>query len=145
MSDRPSVVLSEFRFTVEIDGMNWGAFTECTLPVVELETENVKEGGLNAYVHTLPMAIKASTITLKNGIAALQTLNDWMADILQGTIARKSVTVKMLDLKSETYLTLTLKDAFPRKWTGPSLRTDSTLAALQSIEFAGGELTVEYA
>ncbi len=145
MTNRPSSVLSEFRFTVEIDGMNWGAFTECTLPIIELETEQVKEGGLNAYVHTLPLAIKPSIITLKNGLAALQSLNEWTADILQGTITRKSITVKMLDLKSEPYMTITLKDAFPRKWTGPQLRTDSNLAALHSIEFAGGELTVEFA
>lgn len=145
MTDRPSTVLSEFRFTVEIDGMNWGAFTECTLPIIELDTEQVKEGGLNSYVHTLPLAMKPSSITLKNGLAALQSLNEWTADILQGTITRKSITVKMLDLKSEPYMTITLKDAFPKKWTGPQLRTDSNLAALQSIEFAGGELTVELA
>jgi phage tail-like protein len=145
MTDRPSSVLSEFRFTVEIDGMNWGAFTECTLPIIELETEQVKEGGLNAFVHTLPLAIKPSSITLKNGLAALKSLNEWTTDILQGTITRKSVTVKMLDLKSEPYMTITLKDAFPTKWTGPQLRTDSTMAAVQSIEFAGGELTVEIA
>ena len=145
MTDQPIPIITEFRFLVEIDGMNWGAFTDCTLPVIELETEDVKEGGLNSFVHSLPMAIKPSSITLKNGLAALSSLNEWTIDILQGTITRKNITIKMLDLTSQPYMTIMLKDAFPKKWTGPQLKTDSNVVALQSIEFAGGELSVEIA
>jgi phage tail-like protein len=143
MSNRPVNLITEFRFTVEIDDMTWGAFTDCTLPTVDLETEDVKEGGLNAFVHTLPGMMKATTITLKNGIASLKSLNNWTIDILQGKITRKSITITMLDLQGKAYISVTLNDAYPKKWTGPQLKSDSNMAAIQSIEFAGGEMTIE--
>lgn len=59
-----------FRFLVE-DSVNkdlLGVFTECTLPTIEWELEEVKEGGLNHYIHQLPGRRKAARLTLKNGL-----------------------------------------------------------------------------
>ena len=142
MSER-TTVLSEFRFTVEIDGMAWGAFTDCTLPSVDLETEAVKEGGLNAFVHQLPGMQKPSNITLKNGIASLKSLTGWIIDIQQGKFTRKNITVRMLDVQGNAYIAITLNEAYPKRWSGPQLKSDSNMAAVQSIEFAGGEMTLE--
>lgn len=135
---------AEFRFTVEIEGMAWGAFTECTLPSVEIETETIKEGGLNTFVHQIPSILKPASITVKNGIGALDPLNKWAVDIMKGKIERKKITVNMLDEQGNAYMIVTLEDAFPKKWTGPQLKTDSTLAAIHSIEFSGGEVTLEF-
>lgn len=53
-----------FRFVVDVGDKRQGVFTECTLPTVEWEVEEVKEG-LNSYVHQLPGRRKAARITLK--------------------------------------------------------------------------------
>ena len=45
---------ASFRYVVNIDGVNVGAFTECTLPTLELDTQVIKEGGQNYFVHELP-------------------------------------------------------------------------------------------
>ena len=57
---------ASFRFVVDVEGERLGAFTECTLPVVEWDAEEVKEGGLNSYTHMLPGRLKPARITLKN-------------------------------------------------------------------------------
>lgn len=35
-----------------------------------------------------------------------------------------------------------LEGAYPSKWTGPQLQSDSKSVAVQSLEFACGEVTV---
>jgi len=136
--------VADFRFTVEIEGMAWGAFTECTLPAVEIETETIKEGGLNTFVHQIPGALKPASITVKNGVGFLDTLNKWAVDTMKGKITRKKVTVNMLDSLGEKHMVVTLEDAFTKKWTGPQLKSDSNLVAIHSIEFSGGEVTLEF-
>ena len=135
---------AEFRFTVEIEDMAWGAFTECTLPTAQIETEQVKEGGLNTFVHQLPGTFKPATITVKNGIGYLDNLNQWAVEMMKGTISRKKITVNMFNDEKKPYMVVTMKDAFPTKWTGPQLKSDSNLVAIHSIEFAGGEITLEF-
>ena len=40
--------LATFRFTVDIGGDKWvGVFTECSLPAIEWDVEEIKEGGRN--------------------------------------------------------------------------------------------------
>jgi phage tail-like protein len=135
---------AEFRFTVEIEDMTWGAFTECTLPAVQLETEAVKEGGLNTFVHQLPMSLKPATITLKNGVGYLDDLKKWAVDTMKGKITRKKITIKSLGDAGKPFMVVTMNESFPTKWTGPQLKTDSNLVAIHTIEFTGGEVTLEF-
>ena len=60
---------ASFRFVLDVGGERQGAFTECTLPVVEWEMEEVKEGGAE-YVYS-PATWKA-----KNGPFDLEKW-DW--------------------------------------------------------------------
>jgi phage tail-like protein len=130
-----------FRFVVEVDKKAQAAFTECTLPSFELEVEEVKEGGLNTYIHQLPGRRRAVKITLKNGVGKCDLLQ-WYLDTLSGTVVRKPVTLKLLDVKHVPVITWEIANAFPVKWSGPDLRTDSNTIAIQTFELAGGELTV---
>lgn len=131
-----------FRFIVNVDGQTQAAFTECTLPVVEWELEEVKEGGLNTFTHQLPGRRKAAKITLKNGVGK-SDLVDWFIQTLSENFARKAVAVSLLDLTSKPVITWNLADAYPVKWTGPTLQSDSTTVAIQSLDFACGEVSVE--
>lgn len=59
-----------FRFVVAINGIPAAVFTECSLPNIEWDILEVKEGGLNSYVHQLPGLRKSSKITLKRGLVS---------------------------------------------------------------------------
>ena len=131
-----------FRFVVKVGNEDQAVFTECTLPVLELEAEQVKEGGLNTYVHQLPGRRKAATVSLKNGVGKSQ-LVAWYLEVLAGSFSRKPVTVTLYRGNHEPAATWSISDAFPLKWTGPQLKTDSNTVAIQTLDLACGAISVE--
>ncbi|MDF1512926.1 MAG: phage tail protein [Anaerolineae bacterium] len=138
-----AIANAAFRFVVSIDGQGQAAFTECTLPVVEWEIERLKEGGTNNFIHQLPGQRKPTTVTLKNGVGKSE-LMDWYLDTMGGNITRKPVTITLLDSEKKTVMVWNINDAFPSKWTGPQLQSDSKTLAIQSLDLACGEVTASY-
>lgn len=137
-----SSLTAAFRFVVSIDGAPVGAFTECGLPTLEWDVEEVKEGGL-AYVHQLPGQRRKTTVKLKNGIGVARDLLSWYTKALGGQIERRKVTIKLLDSLLKPVLVWNVEGAFPVKWTGPELKTDSNVVAIQTFELACEEITFE--
>jgi phage tail-like protein len=131
-----------FRFLVHIGQQAVAAFTECTLPSVEWEVEEIKEGGLNTYIHQLPGHRKSGRISLKNGVAK-SNLVDWYIKTMQEDFERRSITVTLLDPNKEAVLVWHISEAYPVKWGGPQLSSESNTIAIQTLEFAFGEITVE--
>src|SRR5215207_2930459 len=85
-------VTASFRFVVNVDGMPAGAFTDCTLPVIEWEMEEIKEGGLNTGAHRVPARRKPASVTLKNGIGTVKELMEWCIDAMNQKFKRRNVT-----------------------------------------------------
>lgn len=130
-----------FRYVVEVGGTPQAAFTECTLPVIEWEIEEVKEGGLNTFTHQLPGRRKGAKMTLKNGVGS-SDLYDWCVKTMGETFERKQVTVTLLDSMKKKVMSWNLAAAYPIKWTGPQLKSSDNNVAIQSLELACGEVTV---
>lgn len=133
-----------FRYLVEIDNTRMGAFTECTLPTIEWELEEVKEGGLNTHVHQLPGRRKAARLTLKHGIVKGQ-LTDWYIQTLTEKFIPKKITVTLLDGATQPVASWIMHDAIPVKWVGPQLRSDANTIAIQTLDFVGGQVDFEVA
>ena len=131
-----------YRFVVEVDGERHGAFTECTLPVIEWEVEEIKEGGLNSFVHQLPGRRKRATLTLKNGVGT-SALLAWYLETMDESFSRRSVTVTLLNVEREPVMTWSMLEALPVKWSGPQLKSDENGVAIQTLEFAFGDMMVE--
>jgi phage tail-like protein len=126
-----------FRFAVAVDGINSAAFTEFTLPTLTVETEEIKEGGQNTYAHKLPVRVTVGSATLKHGVASDFTLLNWYMDMLKGdiTAATRQVTVTMYDTLRIPVMVWTFRQAYPVKWSGPSLKTDGNNIGIEEIEF----------
>lgn len=135
-------VSAAFRFIVQIDRIPIGAFTECTLPTLEWDVEEVKEGGLNTYIHQLPGRRKSAKITLKNGVGLTPYFLMWYSQNLHEKFDRRTVTITLLSSVLQPILVLELEDAFPIKWTGPQLKSDENTVAIQTLELSCGEITV---
>ncbi len=131
-----------FRYVVSIEKKKLAAFTECTLPTIEWEIEEVKEGGVNNYVHQLPGRRKASRLTLKHGLGK-STLFEWYLGTLNEKFEKKNITVTLCDAKGRGVVTWIINQAYPIKWTGPQLKADSNSVAIQTLEFACTEVMVE--
>ena len=131
-----------FRYRVDVGGEAVAAFTECTLPTIEWEVEEVKEGGLNTYVHQLPSRRKSNRITLKNGVGK-SGLFDWYVEGMKETYSRKSVTITLLDVAHNEVMVWSMIDAWPIKWTGPQLKSDANTIAIQTLDLACEDIAVE--
>jgi phage tail-like protein len=131
-----------FRFVVAIDNMPVGAFTECTLPTIEWDVEEVKEGGLNTYVHQLPGRRKSAKITLKNGIGKAKIFLPWYTQNLHEIFTRHRVTIGLLDSLHIPIMVLNIEQAWFVKWSGPQLRTDENTVAIQTLELTCGEIVM---
>ncbi len=128
---------SGFRFTVAIDNVNNAAFTEFRMPNLQVETMDIKEGGQNTYVHKLPVRVTVGSATLRNGISRDLTLLNWYLQVLQGDLehAVRQVTVVMYDLQRRPIITWNFRNAYPVKWSGPTLKADDRSVAIEELEF----------
>ncbi len=133
-----------FRFVVEVDGKAQAAFTECTLPNVEWEIEEVKEGGLNTFVHQLPGRRKGGKVSLKNGIGKTE-LVDWFVKTMGEEFVRKPISITLLDVALNPVITWNLDSAYPVKWSGPQIKSDANAVAIQTLDLACGEISVTLA
>ena len=132
-----------FRFLVEIKGVGRAAFTECTLPDIEVEIEEVKEGGLNSYVHQLPGRRRAAKISLKNGIGQNDLL-DWYLETLSGLFSRRTASIELRDSMQNMVMRWNIEEVLPYKWSGPQLRAEDNTIAIQTLEMTCGEITVSF-
>jgi phage tail-like protein len=132
-----------FRYIVEVDNKRIGVFTECELPTIEWETEPIPVGGLNTHVLILPGRRKAAHFSLKHGIGKGQ-LVEWYRKALENKFEPRPVTIALQDTTGRTVATWIMYDAYPTKWTGPQLKSDSNAVAIQAIEFACGLVNVEF-
>jgi phage tail-like protein len=132
---------ASYRFVVMVDNVPVGAFTECTLPTLELEVEEVKEGGLNTYVHQLPGRRRPARLTLKNGVGLASTLLKWYIESMDEEIDRRRVTIVLLNSFFSPVMVWHIEKAYPVKWTGPQLQSDANAVAIQTLELVCGPIT----
>lgn len=143
MSDESIRALTNpaFRFVVDVDGEAQAAFTDCTLPAVEWDIEEIKEGGLNTFTHQLPGRRKGAKVSLKNGVGS-SALIDWYIETMSESFQRKPLTITLLNSQMETVMTWHVADAYPVKWAGPTLKSSDNSIAIQTLELACGEVSV---
>jgi len=124
-----------------------GYFTEIDLPDIEWEMLEVKEGGLNAYTHQLPGRRKSSKLTLKHGLSKKVELLAWYEMLMSEKFKNymQSITVTMVD-RADQYkdvLKITVLGASLTKITWPQLKAGDNTVAIQSVEFACGDVLIQ--
>lgn len=146
MASRPLDVQihSAHSFLVEIDGESVAAFSECSLPDLEVEVEEYKEGGQNEYVHMLPGPRKSGRVTLSRGLDKEAKLMNWYLKVLSGQItpATSSLSIILYDMRQQQLARWDFERAIPVKWTGPTLKSDQAAVAIEKLELAVHGLTV---
>lgn len=121
-------------FLVEVENILSGGFSECSGLEAETEVETYREGGQNAYVHQFAGPTKYPPLILKHGLTWIDGLWAWHQEVISGTIKRQNGTIYLLDRQQVPVMWWNFKEAFPVKWTGPSLRADSAQVAVESVE-----------
>lgn len=137
-------VYDGFRFVVDLHEGDL-FFTECTLPSLEVEVTEQREGGYNSGVHLLPGPVKAGRLTLKRGITKSSALLAWYGQVARGEVekAMRNVTLTMLDSQGRPVMRMDLLRAYPVKWSGPSFKAGDSAIAIEALELAFAEVQVQ--
>ena len=72
-------------------------------------------------VRKVPNTHKPDDVTLKRGVVGSDDLWAWLKGVRDGTADPRSVTIFLLDEARNPVVTWTLRNAQPKKWTGPTL------------------------
>jgi len=137
-----------FKFHVEIGNITEAYFIECSGLDISTEVFEYKEGGLNEYSHKFPGKTIMSNVTLKRGFALSNELFKWFQEMQESLAQGKGLPKKLITItlystanKSES-MRWTLHDAFPVKWSAPSLNTNQAATAIETLEFAHHGITL---
>lgn len=119
-----------------------GAFEQVTGLSGELEVMPYPEGGVNDYVHQLPVRHSWGRITLRRGVVRDDGLWTWYeAGLSQALGARRDGAVIMLTPLGEPAVAWTFKAGLAAKWAGPELHAGQDAVGVESIEIAHQGLT----
>lgn len=124
----------DFRFLVEIDSLVVAGFSEVSGLEMDVQTETYREGGVNAYAHTLPTRTAYPNLVLRRGLTDSQALWTWAHDAMNGNIERRNGRVVLLDSTGEESWAWEFRDAYPVKWAGPDLDAARGRVAIETLE-----------
>ena len=104
---------------------------------VELETEQVAEGGENRFKHKLPVSTRYPNLVLKRGIRVDSALTKWCRDALENfDIKPTNITISLLNEEHEPLMTWNVVHAYPLKWSVSEFNAEKSQLAIESIELA---------
>ena len=151
-------LLPSFRFVVTLDTADAylppqqarllpeiaaGAFQEARGLGADLEVTAYPEGGVNDFVHQLPVRHSWSNITLKQGFVRNPILWQWyQIGLTQSLGARRDGSIVLLDRNGERMMAWEFRGGLAAKWTGPDMNAMEDGVVVESLEIAHQGLTL---
>ncbi len=128
-----------FHFKVEFQGIattsNDYQFQSVSGLSVDLETEEIAEGGENRFKHKIPVRTKYANLVLKRGLLLDSGLIDWCKKAIEDfEIEPINLTVILLNEKHEPLLTWDIVHAYPVKWVVEDFNAEESKLAIESLE-----------
>ena len=130
-----------YNFLVEIEGIIAGGFNTVSGLDITTEVDTIREGGVNDFVHKLPKWTTKSYLILNNGKKYIFFLWNWYADVMAVKFKRKNGSIYLLDNQGLPAMWWDFIEAYPIKWSGPSLDSSTSLVAFESLTLTHHGLT----
>jgi phage tail-like protein len=129
---------SSIFFTLTIDGEDLGRFDGCEGLSSQVEIEQYKEGGNNAFVWQLPTRVTYSNIRLTRPLTAeTAVVAEWISSVSDGDgVSRPTAEISALRADGSLVVRWGLMDVVPVSWTGPTLDPDNPAVAKEVLEIA---------
>jgi phage tail-like protein len=127
-----------FNYLVSLGGADPNAtiagFEEVTGLALEIEFVEYRNGNEKPNtVRKLPGLHKVGDVTLKRGVIGSDDLFAWIKAVADGTLDRRDVAITLLDEARAPVMTWLLREALPKKWTGPSLNAKGSDVAMEEL------------
>jgi len=104
---------------------------------IELETEEIAEGGENRFKHKLPVRTKFPNLVLKRGLLTDSALIRWCRDAVEDyKIVPTDLTISLLNEDHEPLMTWNVVHAWPLKWSMPDFNAEESKMVIETIELA---------
>ena len=130
-----------FHFMVEFSGIsakkNDHQFQSVTGLTVDLDTEEVAEGGENRFKHKIPVRTKYPNLVLKRGMLIDSGVIEWCRKALEDfEFQPVDLTVKLLDEKHEPLISWSIVHAYPVKWDIGGFNAEENKLVIESLELS---------
>jgi phage tail-like protein len=142
-------VVPAYRFLVDLGSGSTAIFNEVSGLEFKVNTEQWKEGGNNEYTQILPGRVEYGNLVLKRGYMITNEMLNWCLKMFNrsgNTITRKNVAVSLIKPGGANgytnIATWTFRNAYPVKWSGPSVKAADNSVAMESVELAHEGLLV---
>jgi phage tail-like protein len=104
---------------------------------VELETEQIAEGGENRFKHKLPVRTKFPNLILKRGVLVNSELIKWCRKAVEEyEITPVNITISLLNEEHEPLMTWNVVHAYPIKWAVADFNAEESKIVIETIELA---------
>ena len=130
--------LRNYRFRVEIDGIQAGGFSEVFIEPTTTDVIDYREGGDRSHVRKLPGLTKFGNVTLKRGVSTSLELFNWHLQVVRGEIAnaRRNVTIVVIDDAGQDVARFQVSAAWPTKYDPGDLNARGNEVFIESLELA---------
>ena len=126
--------LRNFRFRLEIDGIQQAGFNEVTGLDVTVDPIDYREGDDLTFVRKLPGLTKFGNVTLKWGITNSTELYDWHRAIVDGHIQRRPVVIILIDEAGNDRARFQLVEVWPSKYVTSGLKAQGNGVVIEMLE-----------
>jgi phage tail-like protein len=128
-------LLAKF-FTLTVDSMDLGHWTQVQLGSVDVAIESYQEGGNQQFVHKIPGRVSYKNLKLTR-LAGQETklVASFFTSVAQG-YQPSGAEVVALGRDYQPILTFTYLRVVPVSWTLPKFDVDGKKALVETIEFA---------
>jgi phage tail-like protein len=112
-------------------------FQEVSGLSAEMNTEELREGGLNEYTHRLPTLVKYSNLVLKRGLLKDSAVYDWISEAIHNfEFEPTNVVVTLLNESHEPLVSWSFEGAYPLKWSVSEFRAMENGYVVETLELA---------
>ena len=131
----PTNLISDHNFKLSVPGLAIGTFKVCHGLSMEFEVFEWAEGGNNEFIHHLPGRIRYPYLRLEAGLTEDDAVQKWFWATRQKA-ELKEITVELQSQDASKTRSWTFADAFPIKWSGPTIAAASAAMSEEVIEIA---------
>lgn len=119
-----------------------GSFSEASGLTVDVQPIEYRDGTDDTTVRKIRGLRKVSNITLKRGISGHVGFWNWVLAGISGDVQRQEGYIALLNEDRAEVMRWNFKQAWPTKYTGPSLNAKNNEIAMETLELAVEDLRI---
>ncbi len=125
-----------FRFRVEIDGIQTAAFSEATIPDSTTDSVDYREGTDVPVQRKLSGLTKYGNITIKKGLTDSRELYEWRKQVEQSGAAkaRKNMSLILIDEEGNDKARWDIVEAWPTKYDPSDFSAKGNEVVIETFE-----------